>query len=98
MPSYYAPGTYKRSGQLAGNGMTLIPSDAIVLFSSSNDAPLVWRYRQGAEYYAPINIVNDEEVQFESIEVQYAVPIYASAIVSEDRQTVYWINNTRPLP
>lgn len=78
--------------------MTLIPEGAIVIYSSHNDEPLMWRYRQDAAYSAPIEVVNDNMIQFEGIEVQFAVPVYVGAILSANRQTIYWVNNTQPLP
>jgi hypothetical protein len=40
----------------------------------------------------------DNEITFAAGEAAEHVPLYLGAILSADRSTVYWVNNTRPLP
>lgn len=98
MPDYYAPGTYEREGQLIGTGMTLLPADAVVILARSNDSPLAWLENQDPAYNTSVSIVNDEQVNFKFEEAVFNLPVYIGALVSSDRQTIYWVNRTRPLP
>ena len=85
--------------ELRGSGFLSIPADALGIWSSMNDDPLHNRYNE-----TPYNrsvIVNQTD---NLLTIQYpeshnaTVARYLGAIVSADRETVYWVNETRPLP
>ena len=78
--------------------MSLIPQDAVAVYSRDNEDPLMWRYRTESGLFAPISIVNDEELDIVAEYSVISLTIYVGAIVSNDRSIVYWVNNSRPLP
>lgn len=78
--------------------MNLIPEDAIGLRSSENDNPLMHRYDEAATQIYDLELNENSIVATLRGSTQIGVTVYFSAIVSADRSTVYWVNNTRPLP
>lgn len=97
-PTYYANGVQNPAYILEGTGFSLIPDDAVGIAASSNDAPL-----QGINGTNPVNLYSLVErgegyVRFEQQDpAAHAGYTYLGGIVSADRQTIYWENDTRPL-
>lgn len=99
-PSYYAPGVQEYDFELEGYDLDLIPQDAVGIISTSNDDPMIYRYSQSLLYAHPVSGVTSTKV-FVGDPLQshnLNVPAYLGAIVSNDRNTVYWVNETQPLP
>lgn len=98
-PAYYAERVNPETYTLSGKAFHYIPNDAVGVLSYVNEAPLMYKDDEST-----IHLYHVEE-RAENIIVlkQDAVssPARASflgAIVSADRQTVYWVNETNPLP
>lgn len=84
---------------MIGSGLLSIPSDAIGLYANSNDEPLAFRFSDLVDDLYRITIRTDNMIRFSAVSpstVHY--DNYLGAIVSNDRQTVFWTNNSRPLP
>lgn len=57
--------------------------------------------RDDAEEFLVLNITSktpSEMTLTTGVSHNYTVPRYLGAILSNDRTTVYWVNNTAPLP
>lgn len=79
--------------------MDIIPNDAVVVFSSNNDDPLMNRYSNDRWVLGKIASVSETIItttQDDPHDVGGA--FYLGALVSQDRETVYWENTMRPLP
>lgn len=100
-PNYYAlqEGVSYYPYSLEGSGFDAIPSDAVGLVASDNFAPLANRYNFGstASYQIVTKTENEMQLRYDQEHI-VSVPVYLGAIVSADRETVYWVNNSRPLP
>lgn len=98
-PTYYAVGRYKADFMLGGFNFELIPSDAIGVLSDDNDRPLMNRNTQRPSVMASINQIGTYLMTLTQAEEHaHTNRMYLGAILSADRQTVYWENTTRPLP
>ena len=84
---------------MSGEGFDLIPNDAVLVTSDDNNRPLAHRDATGDVYVASILSKTATEIVFATgYTGSYSSAQYAGAILSDDRQTVYWVNETRPLP
>lgn len=95
-PTFYAAGKYYVRFELHGHGLSNIPSNAVGVWATDNNDPLASR-----ETPYPMTILekNDELLVIgQSYDSSHATPFYLGAILSPDRQVVYWINDTKPLP
>lgn len=99
-PTYYAAGNYKGRVVLSGVNFDMIPSDAIAMASTSNENPLQLRYYTSDNSYIFTMISKtDNEIVFEQDGIHsHSTGMYLGAILSPDRNVVYWINETRPMP
>ena len=98
-PTYYADGRYKAEFMLRGCNFGLIPSDAIGVLSNDNDRPLMNRNTQRASDMVSVGQIGGYRMLLQQAEEHtHANRMYLGAILSADRQTVYWENTTRPLP
>lgn len=98
-PTYYAAGRYKADFGLRGFNFALIPSDAIGVLSDDNDRPLMNRNSQRASDMVSVAQLDGMRMTLtQAGEHTHANRMYLGAILSADRQTVYWENTTRPLP
>lgn len=78
--------------------MTL-PSNAVGILSYSNDNPLANRYSTFDDHKWIIARRTDEELTLSQVRSQSHVdPSYLGCIVTNDRGTVLWINENKPLP
>lgn len=79
--------------------MDLVPADAIVVFSEDNGDPLKNRYTSDQWWLGRIASVSESLITTtQAATHEVSQRFYLGAIVSSDRETIYWVNNTRPLP
>lgn len=98
-PNYYASGNHRAVFTLEGFNFELIPANAVGVIALANDHPLEYRYTQDVAKVVPITQHERFELTLEQDAVYYhSYRMYLGAIVSEDRQTVYWINERQPIP
>ena len=84
---------------LVGRGFQDVPDNAIGIASSNNNSPLEYINTESAGLMMQITEKSETRMSLtQGRERSHAVPLYLGAIVSADRQTVYWVNNTQPLP
>jgi hypothetical protein len=84
---------------LEGAGFTLIPQNALGILAIANDNPLQALNTQYNDQLFSIEVLNDFElVATSKSAVIHASPNYLGGIVSQDRNSIYWTNNTEPLP
>lgn len=84
---------------LEGLGFGHLPVDAVGIYSADNNDPLHNQY--ATEVYRTFRITERTDTMMVLVANQSFVvrdPVYLSAILSSDRETVYWVNNTKPLP
>ena len=73
--------------------------DAVGIFANSNDSPLTYKDTSGATLLYRIASRSNTELILESLSPTTGGGAnYLGAIVSSDRQTIYWINDAKPLP
>lgn len=97
-PTYYAAGTYILRFVLKGANFNTIPDDAVAVPAVKNDEPLEYRDTIVAANVMTIESRSANEIVFTTaVAVQHG-QTYLGGILSSDRQTVYWVNNTKPLP
>ena len=77
----------------------MIPADAIGIYSHDNDNPLEFQHDEAA--YRLFSIVEQSEstlrLRPQTVSTIHT-PVYLGGIVSQDRETIYWVNTSRPLP
>ena len=98
-PSYYASGDYQLEFELHGSGFLGIPVDAVGVPSSDNNDPL--RSRNTMVETSVMTIVSRTDTTMlirANGSVQHQNPLYLGALLSGDREIVYWVNDTAPLP
>lgn len=99
-PDYYARGGQTGDFVVEGSGLLSIPSGAIAVYSTNNDAPLEHRYDREPFRVFRIAERTDTHIVFspEEVLVGLSSNVYLGAIMSYDGETIYWENDTRPLP
>lgn len=98
-PTYYAAGNVKGDFTLSGVNFSLIPQDAVGILSGNNEAPELQRYSQSSTWLTTIEVLDDTHLLATQDSARpHSTPVYLGMIVSADRQTVFWINHTAPLP
>lgn len=98
-PNYYAAGVWSYRFTIRGHGLEYIPDDAVAITARDNNTPLA--ERDAVTDFLVLHIAERDgnSVTFETgVEHTYTVPRYLSAILSAERETVYWVNDTKPLP
>ena len=84
---------------LRGRGFSEIPDDAIGIGATSNADPLQNIATTNAVLLLQIAKKTDITMKMtQDGKHGHVNAVYLGAIVSADRQTVYWVNNTQPLP
>lgn len=64
-----------------------------------NDNPLQFRYTtEGTQMYGIDSKTDTLMEMSQVITSQHGLNVYLGAILSADRETIYWINDTEPLP
>ena len=82
-----------------GKGFQLIPDDALGLFSNNNNVPLEHLDDNRNQYLYYIAERSANELSFLCGDPTTAHGAnYLAAIVSNDRETIYWVNDSKPLP
>ena len=77
----------------------MIPNDAIGLMSYENENPLQFLNDTEQQHLYDILEKTDGLMTLRvKLATALSAPNYLGAIVSSDRQTVYWVNDTKPLP
>lgn len=98
-PNYYASGVGELRYSLIGHRFDLIPNDALGIMAEFNNDPLELIDTENDGFLYRITEKSDEQIEMEQIvQGSHSVPTYLGAIVSLDRKTIYWINDTKPLP
>lgn len=83
---------------MTGRGFNNIPDDALGVLAYSNTAPAEninterddWLYLMDEK--TPTKLVLRQKISG-----THGIQTYLGAIVSQDRQTIYWVNETTPL-
>lgn len=84
---------------MIGNHFSLLPIDAIGILAVDNDNPLGYRESTSESFLFDISEISDEMLTLNARqEGGHAFASYLGGIVSADRQTVYWVNDSKPLP
>ena len=84
---------------MQGSGFSMVPNDAVGVWAISNDDPLAFRNSQDNANTFDVIVGSDNLLTcVPRVLYTHSVPNYLGAILSADRQTVYWVNETRPLP
>ena len=84
---------------LRGRGFDLIPDDAVGTISAHNDDPLESRNSSTPTQIFEITAKSDTEMVIsQATAASHRVPTYVGAILSKDRNIVFWENDTAPLP
>lgn len=82
--------------EIRGDRFTNLPSDAIAYLSDRNNNPEHF-FREYPSRYVELSVIDNQNAIATGV-AQYAIPVYLGVICSRDRQTIYWVNETRPLP
>ena len=98
-PNYYASGVVTSDYVLSGDNFNNIPADAIGIYAIDNDNPLANRYSDTEWFLFDIVEKSNNTMRMKNRNpVAHSDANYLGAIVSSNRNTVYWVNNDRPLP
>lgn len=77
----------------------MIPSNALGVIALQNDAPDVYKDTDRQDWLFDIVEKTSTTMTLrQKVDAGHEVVTYLGAIVSADRQTTYWVNNTKPLP
>ena len=97
-PPYYAIGTYNLNFTLRGTGFDGLPDDVVAVPMIRNDFPLELRYNDRPWNVMTMTRNSSTEVTFGNDVTETHSAISIGAILSNNRETIYWVNETRPLP
>lgn len=76
-----------------------IPNDAVGIYSANNEMPLQYRDTDVERLLFDITIVSDTElIATQRSTESHNANNYLGGIVSGDRSTIIWLNDTKPLP
>ena len=77
----------------------MVPDDAIGINAFYNDDPTGEVQTAAIANITPIVSRTNNTIVFRQPDIHaHTLPTYLGTIVSHDRQIIYWVNNTRPLP
>lgn len=97
-PNYYATGNFKFSFEVIGENFDVLPNDIIGLPSTNNNDPLLYRDSQATSIVCSVAEKSNNRMLLNAVDEAEHSPAYLGALLSADRETVYWTNNTKPLP
>lgn len=100
-PAYYAINASVSEFVFTGSGFLTLPQSCVVPIARSNDTPLENQYSTNHRYFMVLSVESDTLARAtypDGISQQFSYALYAGAIVSPDRDIVFWQNETRPLP
>ena len=84
---------------VGGYNLDQFPNEAIGVLSMDNDRPDQFKNSTWDGYIVNIQTKERRRMLLDGGEHHFDVGnYYLGLIVSSDRQTVYWINDTKPLP
>ena len=84
---------------MTGANFHLIPNNAVGILAWSNSDPLTYLNSNDGKYL--FDIVEKSETRMrvsQRVESTHGSKNFLGAIVSADRNVIYWVNNTEPLP
>lgn len=85
--------------ELQGFGLSQVPLGSIGVLSTDNERPLMNRNSSRGSLLTYVDVVSANHMTLHPDgEYTRTDKVYLGAILSADRQTVYWENTTRPLP
>lgn len=76
----------------------MLPDDIIGVLSYDNDNPLNGLKTTALGYYCELVSKNNNTMVFSSLYSAVHPAIYLGALVDKNRTTIYWINESKPLP
>lgn len=98
-PAYYAESVEATQFIVRGKGFNLIPDNAVGVGSQGNDEPLDHQYTEFGSWIYDIESKTPTEMVLKQRAVaQHASPSYLGAILSQDREVVFYQNDSKPLP
>lgn len=97
-PSYYAAGEQTLVFEFRGNGFSSLPAGTVVVTSYNNDNPLQFRYADLSASALRVEVIDDNHMRTISPSYNLGAPRYAGAILSGDRDSIFWVNESKPLP
>lgn len=87
------------SYELHGSGFDSIPANAVGIVALNNDEPLEYINTTNEGGLVRIGEKTQNRITLTQQQQYYhSIATYLGAIVSADRQTIYWMNSTKPLP
>lgn len=98
-PTYYAGSQTTGDFILHGKGFLHIPDSAVGVVAISNGRPLQFRRTiQDFMLYRISNLTDTDLTLSPIVSTTFEGPVYIGGILSSDRETLYWLNDTEPLP
>lgn len=97
-PLYYASGERTGDYILVGSNFDLIPDSAVGLLAINNDLPLEFIDKTTDNFlFSVFEKTENRIVLRPNVSVTHSSDSFIGAIVSNDRRTVYWVNDSKPL-
>lgn len=93
-PGYYASGGYELAFDLIGDGFDLLPQDAVAVPMSIGGDPLQYRYIQDTGVVMRLVSATTTTASFATGVTASHSASTIGAILSADREKVYWVNET----
>ena len=98
-PDYYAAEAVVGDYTVEGIGFGVIPDTAIGIVADHKGKPLEYLDTELPQYIFDIVTKSDSEIFLRQRLTRYhSLNNYLGAIVSADRETIYWTNTADPLP
>ena len=99
-PNYYAAGVNPLEYFLTGRNFTLLQGLQVKgILSNNNDDPLHYRAHESMIFQYVVEIIDDTQMRLtHGLTRVFDTPTYLGAILSQNGEQVYWVNNTAPLP
>ena len=98
-PTYYAANVSALGFDLFGRYFNVLPNDAVGVIATNNDNPIEHIESSVDIFFFKIEKISDLRLRLYQDNVHsFTNAVYVGAIVSADRQTIYWQNDTKPLP
>lgn len=75
------------------------PTQLVAVVMYDNNNPLQERYSEETYSVLPFYAYNDGVLSFQwGVTGSISIPYSVGAIMSLDRETIYWVNETKPIP
>lgn len=97
-PNYYAGGSGSPEFLVKGTGFSMIPNDALAAVSYDNALPKQ-HIGDSVNAFEILRILErgDGFIKFGNGKTTTHSPLYLGVIMSQDRHTIYWENDSGPL-